>query len=107
MPTASFALLEDPPRVRELDRLGDEIAELSAPLDAATARGLALIPDFHPCAGWRSRSHASDPPPAGARPRRPDRRPAVRRRVAELARGAGPGRRPRARSRRPRARSAA
>jgi hypothetical protein len=30
MPTASSVLLETPPRVRELDRLGDEIAELSA-----------------------------------------------------------------------------
>ena len=30
----------------DLDRLGDEIAELSAHLDAATARLLALIRDF-------------------------------------------------------------
>src|SRR6185503_16805968 len=34
-----------PPRVQELDRLGDEIAELSAHLDAATARN-----------GWRGGS---------------------------------------------------
>ena len=31
------------PRTVELDRLGDEIAELSAHLEAATARLLALI----------------------------------------------------------------
>jgi hypothetical protein len=54
MPTASFALLEDPPRVRELDRLGDEIAELSAHLDAATARLLALIRDFDARGGWNT-----------------------------------------------------
>ena len=52
MPTASFALLEDPPRVRELDRLGDEIAELSAHLDAATARLLDLIREFDARGGW-------------------------------------------------------
>jgi hypothetical protein len=33
-------------RVAELDRLGDEIAELSAHLDAATARLLTLIREF-------------------------------------------------------------
>ena len=32
--------------VAELDRLGDEIAELSAHLDAATARLLDLIREF-------------------------------------------------------------
>jgi hypothetical protein len=32
--------------VAELDRLGDEIAELSAHLDAATARLLGLIREF-------------------------------------------------------------
>ncbi len=34
------------PRTAELDRLGDQIAELSAHLDAATARLLALIREF-------------------------------------------------------------
>ena len=34
------------PHYRELDRLGDEIAELSAHLDAATARLLDLIRAF-------------------------------------------------------------
>src|SRR5438270_10397337 len=36
----------------ELDRLGDEIAELSAHLDAATARLLALIREFDAHGGW-------------------------------------------------------
>jgi hypothetical protein len=36
----------------ELDRLGDEIAELSAHLDAATARLLALIREFDARGGW-------------------------------------------------------
>jgi hypothetical protein len=41
-------------RVAELDRLGDEIAELSAHLDAATARLLALIRDFDARGGWNT-----------------------------------------------------
>src|SRR5882672_6016751 len=36
----------------ELDRLGDEIAELSAHLDAATARLLDLIREFDAREGW-------------------------------------------------------
>lgn len=40
------------PVVAELDRLGDEIAELSAHLDAATARLLALIREFDARGGW-------------------------------------------------------
>ena len=39
-------------RVAELDRLGDEIAELSAHLDAATARLLDLIREFDARGGW-------------------------------------------------------
>jgi len=42
----------------ELDRLGDEIAELSAHLDAATAHLLVLIREFDACNG-RSNSPAS------------------------------------------------
>ena len=42
----------------ELDRLGDEIAELSAHLDAATARLLELIRAFDARGGW---SFASTP----------------------------------------------
>ena len=42
------------PRIAELDRLGDEIAELSAHLDAATARLLDLIRDFDARGGWNN-----------------------------------------------------
>jgi hypothetical protein len=42
------------PRRRELDRLGDEIAELSAHLEAATARLLALIREFDTRGGWNT-----------------------------------------------------
>jgi len=38
----------------ELDQLGDEIAELSAHLDAATARLLALIREFDTRGGWNT-----------------------------------------------------
>ena len=39
---------------RSLDRLGDEIAELSAHLDAATTRLLDLIREFDNRAGWNT-----------------------------------------------------
>jgi 5-methylcytosine-specific restriction endonuclease McrA len=42
------------PAVAELDRLGDEIAELSAHLDAATARLLTLIREFDARGGWNT-----------------------------------------------------
>jgi hypothetical protein len=42
------------PRTAELDRLGDEIAELSAHLDAATARLLDLIREFDARGGWNT-----------------------------------------------------
>src|SRR5438309_10286412 len=38
----------------DLDRLGDEIAELSAHLDAATAQLLDLIREFDARAGWNT-----------------------------------------------------
>ena len=41
-----------PERIAELDRLGDEIAELSAHLEAATARLLDLIREFDARGGW-------------------------------------------------------
>ncbi len=41
-----------PEHVAALERLGDEIAELSAHLDAATARLLDLIREFDARAGW-------------------------------------------------------
>src|SRR5436309_12922823 len=40
--------------VADLDRLGDEIAELSAHLDAATAQPLDLIREFDARDGWNS-----------------------------------------------------
>ena len=40
------------PQTDELDRLGDEIAALAAPLDAATARLLDLIREFDARQGW-------------------------------------------------------
>lgn len=49
---ATAVLVATSPRVAELDRLGDEIAELSAHLDAATARLLALIREFDARGGW-------------------------------------------------------
>ena len=67
-----------PDAAAELDRLGDEIAELSAHLEAATARLLDLIREFD------------------IRGRLEQRLPLLRR-LAELARGARPGRGPRAR----------
>jgi hypothetical protein len=50
----SPAVLATPPPTAELDRLGDEIAELSAHLDAATARLLALIREFDARGGWNT-----------------------------------------------------
>ena len=41
-------------QVAELDRLGDEIAELSAHLEAATSRLLDLIRDFDARGGWNT-----------------------------------------------------
>ena len=40
--------------IAELDHLGDEIAELAAHLDAATARLLDLIREFDTRGGWNS-----------------------------------------------------
>src|SRR5258705_5080301 len=40
--------------VADLDRLGDQIAELSAHLDAATARLLDLIREFDARVGWNT-----------------------------------------------------
>jgi hypothetical protein len=54
MPFHESAVLATPPRIAELDRLGDEIAELSAHLDAATARLLALIREFDARGGWNT-----------------------------------------------------
>ncbi|MGH7313401.1 MAG: DUF222 domain-containing protein [Candidatus Rokuibacteriota bacterium] len=43
-----------PDPIAELERLGDEIAELSAHLDAATARLLDLIREFDAREGWKN-----------------------------------------------------
>src|SRR3989442_11935701 len=74
----------------ELDRLGDEIAELSAHLEAATARLLDLIREFDAREGWgngfRSCAHwlswrggldlgAAPEKGRGAQKRPPPRRP--------------------------------
>ena len=55
-------LVLTPARVAALDQLGDEIAELSAHLDAATARLLTLIREFDARGGWNT---ASAPAPPG------------------------------------------
>jgi hypothetical protein len=47
-------MLATAPNIAALDRLGDEIAELSAHLDAATARLLALIREFDARGGWNT-----------------------------------------------------
>ena len=56
--------------VAELDRLGDEIAELSAHLEAASARLLDLIREFDARGGWcngfRERVKPRPFPPAHA-----------------------------------------
>jgi len=44
--------------VAEMDRLGDEIAELSAHLEAATARLLDLIREFDAGNGWNTGFHS-------------------------------------------------
>ncbi len=52
MQIGSLTVLPTHDRAAELDRLGDEIAELSAHLDAATARLLDLIREFDARGGW-------------------------------------------------------
>jgi len=47
-------LRPDPPNIVELDRLGDEIAELAVHLEAATARLLDLIREFDARGGWNN-----------------------------------------------------
>jgi 5-methylcytosine-specific restriction endonuclease McrA len=53
-PDVSTTLQPTSPRVAELQRLGDQIAELSAHLEAATARLLALIREFDARGGWNT-----------------------------------------------------
>ncbi|HWN56180.1 MAG TPA: hypothetical protein VNP91_13800, partial [Methylomirabilota bacterium] len=54
MQSHSTTVLATPHPAAELDRLGDEIAELSAHLDAATARLLDLIREFDARGGWNT-----------------------------------------------------
>ena len=54
METLAATTRFNPQRTEELDRLGDEIAELSAHLDAATARLLDLIREFDRRGGWNT-----------------------------------------------------
>ena len=49
---ATPCVLDTPEHVAELERLGDQIAELSAHLEAATARLLDLIREFDARGGW-------------------------------------------------------
>ena len=52
LPSRSVVPTAEP--IAELDRLGDEIAELSAHLDAASARLLELIREFDARGGWNN-----------------------------------------------------
>src|ERR1700741_4117425 len=52
--TAQPTVQPTPPHVAALGRLGDEIAELSAHLDAASARLLDLIREFDARGGWNN-----------------------------------------------------
>ena len=52
METHSPAIVATPETSAELDRLWDQIAELAAHLDAATARLLDLIREFDARGGW-------------------------------------------------------
>src|SRR5258705_10741265 len=52
MNTLTSDMLTPASSTAELDRLGDEIAELSVHLDAATARLLDLIREFDAREGW-------------------------------------------------------
>jgi 5-methylcytosine-specific restriction endonuclease McrA len=54
METRTFDVVTTPEPIAELDRLGDEIAELAAHLDAATAHLLDLIRDFDIREGWNT-----------------------------------------------------
>jgi len=54
MEMQSMEVMPTPEHVVALERLGNEIAELSAHLDAATARLLALIREFDAREGWNT-----------------------------------------------------
>src|SRR5438093_647491 len=52
MNLSSRKVVPTPAHIVELERLGDEIAKLSAHLDAASARLLDLIREFDARGGW-------------------------------------------------------
>src|SRR5882672_12018394 len=52
MEIGTLRIVPTPESIQGLDRLGDEIAELAAHLDAATARLLDLIREFDARGGW-------------------------------------------------------
>ena len=54
MEIGTLRIVSTPAHIEELDQLGDEIAELSAHLEAATARLLDLIRDFDARGGWNT-----------------------------------------------------
>src|SRR5262244_4649999 len=54
LPTNEPMFLPTPEPIAQLERLGDEIAELSAHLEAATARLLDLIREFDARGGWNN-----------------------------------------------------
>jgi 5-methylcytosine-specific restriction endonuclease McrA len=54
METRTLDVVTTPEPIAELDRLGDEIAELAAHLDAATAQLLDLIREFDVREGWNA-----------------------------------------------------
>ena len=54
MPIRTLEVLTTTEPIADLDRLGDEIAELSAHLQAATARLLDLIREFDIREGWNT-----------------------------------------------------
>src|SRR3989442_5898737 len=54
MQNHSTTVLATPHSAAELDQLGDEIAELSAHLDAGAARLLELIREFDTRGGWNT-----------------------------------------------------
>jgi hypothetical protein len=58
MNTPLPVLVATPDHIAALDRLGDEIAELSAHLEAATARLLELIREFDARGGWNTGCHS-------------------------------------------------
>src|SRR5438093_13194899 len=98
MEIGTLRIVPTPESIQELDRLGDEIAELAAHLDAATGRLLDLIREFdarggwgngfHSCAAWLTWRVGLDPGAARERVRVARALGTLPRRTQALARGA-------------------